>query len=81
MLRVPEPFIGVAQIVELDAPGRHPADPSQGLTSSTGSLMLGHRGHQKRRIDTGCETGSGEGALGLAVTSEEREVPGKRRAG
>ena len=43
--------------------------------------MLGHRGHQKRRIDTGCETGSGEGALGLAVTSEEREVPGKRRAG
>ena len=73
MLRVPEPFIGRAQIVELDTPGRHPADPSQALTSPTDSLMLGHRGHKKRRIDDGCEMGSGEDTLGLAVTSELRE--------
>ena len=33
--------------------------------------MLGRRGHQKPRIDTVCEIGSGEGALGLAVTSEQ----------
>ena len=81
MLRVSEPFIGVAQIVELDTPGRHPVDPSQALTSPTDSLMLGHRGHKKRRIDNGCEMGSGEDTLGLAVTSEQRAASREKEEG